>query len=94
MAPRIRWGRLLGGNLEPPPWLRTSPSLGALSGSERRGQASHDQRSVERYVGFERAQDEYGGDWAMAKYIGATEMGNEDERSAVMDQILTCNRED
>ena len=30
----------------------------------------------------------------MAKYIGATEMGNEDERSAVMDQILTCNRED
>lgn len=38
--------------------------------------------------------EEYGGEWAMAKYIEATEMENEGERQEVIDQILLYNRED
>ncbi|HUU16104.1 MAG TPA: TM0106 family RecB-like putative nuclease [Sedimentisphaerales bacterium] len=49
---------------------------------------------VEQYIGFERTQDEYGGTWAMAKYIEATEMADEKQRAEVMDEILTYNEED
>jgi predicted RecB family nuclease len=49
---------------------------------------------IEKYIGFKRTQEEYGGDWAIAKYIEATEMADEEERSKVMDQFLTYNRED
>ena len=49
---------------------------------------------MEQYIGFERTQDEYGGTWAMAKYIEATEMADERQRAEVMDEILTYNEED
>lgn len=55
---------------------------------------SYSLKVVERYVGFKRSQDEYGGDWAMAQYIKATETGNEQHRREIMDQVLTYNRED
>ncbi len=56
--------------------------------------SSYSLKVVERYVGFERTLEEYGGDWAMAKYIEATETENEAERAALMKQILDYNRED
>jgi len=34
------------------------------------------------------------GDWAMAKYIEATETENREKRDDLMAQILTYNRED
>jgi predicted RecB family nuclease len=49
---------------------------------------------IERYVGFRRTQDEYGGGWAMAKFIEATESSDEVERQEVMGEILAYNRED
>ncbi len=49
---------------------------------------------VEKYIGFKRTQDEYGGDWAMAKYVEATELGDSTEREKVIEEILTYNRED
>ena len=55
---------------------------------------SYSLKVVEEYVGFERSQEEYGGDWAMAKYIEATETEDERLRNEVMDQILVYNQED
>lgn len=55
---------------------------------------SYSLKVIERYIGFERAQEEYGGDWAMAKYIEATEMADERQRAEVMDEILRYNEED
>lgn len=49
---------------------------------------------VEKHVGFKRTQDEYGGDWAIAKYIEAIETNDAQLRSKIMDEILTYNRED
>ena len=55
---------------------------------------SYSLKVVEKYVGFRRTQDEYGGDWSMAKFIEATEMEDERERADVMDLILKYNEED
>lgn len=55
---------------------------------------SYSLKSVEKYVGFKRSQDEYGGSWAMAKYIEAIETEDENLRAEVMDQILVYNQED
>jgi len=56
--------------------------------------SSYSLKVVEQYVGFQRQLEEYGGDWAMAKYIEATETEDENTRSALMNQILDYNRED
>jgi predicted RecB family nuclease len=55
---------------------------------------SNSLKVVEQYVGFKRTQDEYGGDWAMAKFIEATEMSDESQRGELMDEILLYNQED
>ena len=55
---------------------------------------SYSLKVVEKYIGFKRTQDEYGGDWAMAKYIEATETEDEQLRDEVMEQILVYNQED
>jgi predicted RecB family nuclease len=55
---------------------------------------SYSLKVIEEYVGFQRTQDEYGGEWAMAKYIEATETDDEETRSRLMESILTYNRED
>ena len=55
---------------------------------------SYSLKVIEKYVGFERSQEEYGGDWSMAKYIEATETEDEQLRDEVMGQILTYNEED
>jgi predicted RecB family nuclease len=49
---------------------------------------------VEDYVGFERKEAEYGGSWAMATFIEATETSEEEKRKALMDKILAYNKED
>jgi len=38
--------------------------------------------------------EEVAGDWAMAKYIEATETEDQKQRDELMDQILAYNRED
>jgi predicted RecB family nuclease len=55
---------------------------------------SYSLKVVEQYVGFERTQDEYGGDWAMAQYIKATETEDEKLRAEVLDQLYQYNSED
>jgi predicted RecB family nuclease len=55
---------------------------------------SYSLKVVEQYVGFKREQEEFGGQWAMAKYIEAVETEDETTRAEVMDQILAYNRED
>lgn len=49
---------------------------------------------VEKYVGFERTQDDYGGDWAMATFIEATETQVGQKRQELMAQICKYNEED
>ena len=55
---------------------------------------SYSLKVVEQYVGFKRTQDEYGGSWAMAMFIFATETNDENERNARMAEILKYNEED
>ncbi len=55
---------------------------------------SYSLKVVEGYVGFKRTQDEYGGSWAMAKFILATETHDETERTGLMAEILKYNEED
>ncbi|MFZ0694188.1 MAG: TM0106 family RecB-like putative nuclease [Alphaproteobacteria bacterium] len=56
--------------------------------------SSYSLKVVERYVGFKRTQEEYGGEWSMARYIEATESEDEKLRHEVIDEICTYNRED
>ena len=55
---------------------------------------SYSLKVVEEYVGFRRTQDEYGGSWAMAQFILATETEDEGERNQRMGEILKYNEED
>jgi predicted RecB family nuclease len=55
---------------------------------------SYSLKVIEEYVGFKRSQDEYGGSWAMAQFILATETDDEAERNARMAEILKYNEED
>jgi len=49
---------------------------------------------VEDYVGFVRKEAEYGGAWAMATFIEATETSDEGKRKELMDKIIAYNKED
>jgi predicted RecB family nuclease len=55
---------------------------------------SYGLKVIERYVGFNRTQEERGGAWSMAMFIEATETENEQARSEVMNEILKYNKED
>ncbi|MEK9658768.1 MAG: TM0106 family RecB-like putative nuclease [Chloroflexota bacterium] len=55
---------------------------------------SYSLKVVERLAGFERTQDEYGGQWSIAKYIEAVETGDAASYDALLEQVLTYNRED
>ncbi|MCK4395482.1 TM0106 family RecB-like putative nuclease [candidate division WOR-3 bacterium] len=55
---------------------------------------SYSLKVVEQLAGFERTQDEYGGKWAMAKYIEAVETEDKSIRQEIIDQILKYNEED
>jgi predicted RecB family nuclease len=49
---------------------------------------------IEKYIGFKRSQTEFGGQWAMAMFIEATETADESKRKQLMDEILKYNEED
>jgi len=49
---------------------------------------------IEDYVGYKRKETEFGGGWAMAKFIEATETDDENKRQELMDRIIAYNRED
>ena len=49
---------------------------------------------IEKYIGFKRTQDEFGGQWAMAIFIEATETSDESKRKQLMGEILKYNEED
>lgn len=55
---------------------------------------SYSLKVVEKYLGFQRTQEEFGGNWAMAKYIEAMESFDDAVRQEVVEQILLYNRED
>jgi uncharacterized protein len=49
---------------------------------------------IEKYIGYERTQEEFGGQWSMAQFILATETSDESQRAQLMEQILKYNDED
>jgi predicted RecB family nuclease len=55
---------------------------------------SYSLKVVEKYIGYERTQREYGGEWSIAKYIEAVETEDERKRQALIDEILQYNEED
>ena len=55
---------------------------------------SYSLKVIEQHIGFARTQQEYGGDWAMARYIEACETQDAHLRQQTMDQILQYNQED
>lgn len=55
---------------------------------------SYSVKRVEKQAGYCRTLPEGSGDWAMARYIEATEMDDPQERQEIMDEILKYNRED
>lgn len=55
---------------------------------------SYSLKVVEKYIGFKRTQDEYGGDWSIAKYIEAVETDDEEKRKSLIAEILKYNEED
>jgi predicted RecB family nuclease len=57
-------------------------------------QPSYSLKVVEGHVGFTRTQDEFGGDWSIAKYIEAVETEDEEKRRDIMNEIIKYNEED
>ena len=55
---------------------------------------SYSLKVVEKYIGYKRSQTEYGGEWAMAAFIKATETSDENMRKELLERVLTYNRED
>jgi uncharacterized protein len=55
---------------------------------------SYSLKVVEKFVGFKRSQDEYGGTWSIAKYIEAVETEDEKKRHSIIEEILKYNEED
>ena len=55
---------------------------------------SYSLKVIEKYIGFQRTQDEYGGNWSMAQYIEATETSDAARREELMSTIRIYNRED
>jgi predicted RecB family nuclease len=55
---------------------------------------SYSLKVIEKYIGFKRSQSEFGGQWAMAMFIEATETSDESKRKELMGEILKYNEED
>ncbi len=55
---------------------------------------SYSLKVVENYLGFKRTLDEAEGQWAMARYIEATETENVKQREGIMGEIRAYNQED
>jgi predicted RecB family nuclease len=57
-------------------------------------QPSYSLKVVESHAGFSRTQDEFGGEWSIAKYIEAVETEDEEKRRDIMNEIIKYNEED
>ncbi len=55
---------------------------------------SYSLKEIEKHVGYERSQEDFGGTWAMVKYIDAAKSGDREVRRALMREIVKYNRED
>ncbi len=55
---------------------------------------SYSLKVVEQVANFKRTQDEYGGKWAIAKYIEAVETEDTNVRQEIIDKISKYNEED
>lgn len=55
---------------------------------------SYSLKVVEEHVGFERTQDEFGGDWSIAKFIEATETEDIVARTDLLGEVWKYNEED
>ena len=55
---------------------------------------SYSLKVIEKYIGYKRTLDEFGGEWSIVKFIEATEAGNKEDRNKIMNSILDYNRED
>ena len=55
---------------------------------------SYSLKVVEQYVGYERSQVEYGGEWAMATYFQAMKLADRSAATVLVDEVLKYNRED
>jgi len=55
---------------------------------------SYSLKVVEKYVGFERTQKQYGGNWAIVKFIESMELSDDKARREILGEILNYNRED
>jgi uncharacterized protein len=56
--------------------------------------ASYSLKEVERYVGYERSQADYGGAWSIARFVEASETRDGRLRAEVKSELLKYNRED
>jgi len=55
---------------------------------------SYSLKLVEEYVGFERSQTEFGGDWSITIWDEIIETADESQRRWLMDSLATYNDED
>lgn len=76
------------------PSYRPAVGKGQEPYSTESASPSYSLKIIEGYVGYERSLPEGRGDWAMARFIEATETEYEEERGETMDEILAYNLED
>lgn len=55
---------------------------------------SYSLKVIEKYIGYQRTQTEFGGEWSIAKFIEATETEDVAKRDELMGEILQYNNED
>lgn len=56
--------------------------------------SSYGLKEIEKYIGFKRSQEEFGGMWSVAKYYEAKQANNNEDQQAILNEIITYNRED
>lgn len=55
---------------------------------------SYSLKVVEKFLGFERSQTEYGGYWAVLKYLKAAETRNNEKQQQMIQELIAYNQED
>ena len=55
---------------------------------------SYSLKKIECYVGFQRTQEIYGGDWSITAWNEALEAGNPEDRDKLLGELAVYNRED
>lgn len=55
---------------------------------------SYSLKEIEKYVGFVRSQDQFGGDWSIAVWNDAMKAGSIDDRLMLLNELAIYNKED